>query len=70
MWYGSFMANFITPDSERAPEHWTPAWVRDNPGAVLLQYRKLGAEVERLRARVALLEGRAHPMDYDSPAYD
>jgi hypothetical protein len=28
------------------------------------------AEVARLRQRIATMEGRAHPMDFDSPAYD
>lgn len=28
------------------------------------------AEVKRLQARLALLERRTHPMDFDSPAYD
>lgn len=31
---------------------------------------RLACEVQRLRDRLALLERRAHPMDYDSPAYD
>jgi hypothetical protein len=51
------------------PVHGTE-WNRDELAMLREANGNLRAEVVRLRARIALLEGKAHPMDRDSPAYD